>query len=303
MSKTSPNYRVLLPLLFVVGGGIATIFHNYPGLFSEAHSTTNILVEQSKAPNIYLITEPNTPEICYRSDRRKATMRRSDLKRGGTLGICRKIESSGPSKWFFASEKESFSLIPINEIADLTYPHAYRQVRKLHKWYLPKIGWVNLFVNRLYVGAYLKIDLSKLKGFEFWQIDGEKLYTFDNSIMNGGERFFEYLSDKKIKKISIPAEVKMLLSIRPSVMAISGSNELLELPLPYSLAQFNPELVAKKSEVLSSLLNDYSKIEMNHSLLTVKLKKYAEKIEKLLSTHLTRYPNISPKAPGTWGEK
>jgi len=130
----------------------------------------------------------------YLVDRRDSTIRRSRNKMPGKMREAYSFggdpETGELAYWLLVeAEYATVLFIPVNEVEDCTYPYIYGFARKeFDKLDLPEVEWTQLFVNRIYSGLYLKVELPEdptgsegRKGprREILSVDGNRLALVD----------------------------------------------------------------------------------------------------------------------------
>ena len=134
---------------------------------SSISRLSNLDIEEGGFPNVYITLSKTEPNRGYVGDRRDSTIRRADEKQPGRkwslLNIADPSGNSERKIWLTQSKREgkgTFFYLPVDQISDWTYPFFYRFVRKYEpELQLPKAGWVQLFVNRIYQGLYLRVAM------------------------------------------------------------------------------------------------------------------------------------------------
>lgn len=135
--------------------------------YSPLSRLSNLDVREGGFPNVYITLSKTEPNRGYVGDRRDSTIRRNDRKQPGRKWNLRNIpDVSGRSErdiWFTQSKRKgkgTLFYIPVEQISDWTYPFFYRFVRRHDpQLELPKVSWVQLYVNRIYAGFHLRVAM------------------------------------------------------------------------------------------------------------------------------------------------
>jgi hypothetical protein len=134
---------------------------------TRARRMANLAVEQPGFPDTYIMFSKSEPDRCYVVNRRGSTMRRWDRKQPGRKWNYVQIPAGSTGSrldtWLVRSKREgkgTVFFVPVEDIQDWAYPFFYGFVRA-HRTELdlPRVAWTQLFVNRLYGGLYLRVDL------------------------------------------------------------------------------------------------------------------------------------------------
>lgn len=171
---------------------------------SPLRRMSNLDFEKSGLAPTYLMSSRSRAGRCRMLDRRESTMRRGDERIGGSSARCDRIpqRDAGPNAstsdaspaagWIVHAggarpgrAQETTLFIPIYAVGDWTFPYFYEFVRKREESLaLPRIAWTQLFVDRLYAGLHLRVELPvrlARKGV------GEDSYQDTDTSGNGGQ--------------------------------------------------------------------------------------------------------------------
>ena len=130
----------------------------------SAGRVANLDVTHSRLPEAYLMHHRTEPHMGYLVDRRSSTMRRD---RAGQAGRKRRIERvpSGLTDvrdtWLLRSRLlGTVLLVPVEALRDWSTPYVHAWLRQqFPRAALPEVFWVQLHVDRVYQGVYLKASL------------------------------------------------------------------------------------------------------------------------------------------------
>jgi hypothetical protein len=141
----------------------AVVLVRVAGGRSDASRLTDLDVGSSEIPSLYVRLDERQPGRCYITDRQGSTTRRSDDPRAGRPGelVRGEVEPGSLDPWMIRSKREgTFLLVPAFDVYDWAFPYAYRFARdRRQAEELPSVEWVRLYLNRIYQGVYLKIEL------------------------------------------------------------------------------------------------------------------------------------------------
>lgn len=151
----------------------------------------------------FLMTSKSGENKCYLVDRHDSTIRRSSAKIPGdswNINISPGDKNpKNPSGMLLTDKKKgTIVFIPVQDIKNPAYPYASEFVRKkLKDKNIPKLEWNQVYINRIYSGLYLKMELpsdpTKKRGRpgprrEFLSVKGNEL-TLVNTLFNPDSRF------------------------------------------------------------------------------------------------------------------
>lgn len=168
-SETRPlpgrlSIRRLLPSAFAVLFALVAVPAAYH--LSSAGRLSNLTVD-SAFPDAYIMTSKGEPGRCYLVDRRSSTMRRDDASMPGRMQNCASFGPDAGSAiapcWAVWSKRRGTVLfVPVERVPDWSYPFLYQHVRESFEIpHLPPVSWVDLYVNRVYQGLFLRMPLPR----------------------------------------------------------------------------------------------------------------------------------------------
>lgn len=132
---------------------------------SPLQRLSNTDLKRTGIPDSYLVLNKTDPTRGLLVNRRDATVRRSQKGLpGATLRVERfAFPGSTPDHWLLRSKKEGvILLVPLESVQDPLFPFLYGFVRDEEPdLELPRAGWTQLFVNRVYAGLYLRCELPR----------------------------------------------------------------------------------------------------------------------------------------------
>ncbi len=244
-------------LLIVVSALLATGLVFFTGRFSTARRLSNLGLEIEGIPDAYLMISKSLEQRGYLVDRRDSTVRRS---RVGLPGKRWNLERFGaPDHWLLRSKQAgTIFFVPVDEVPDLSYPFYYGFVRsELEESGLPLVTWTQLYVNRVYSGLYLRVELPvdprKKDGRagllrELLMVRGDRMALVDTRFNRDGRLYAECVSNGIFPElVPPPPAVLWLAGLDPSpettfLLSNAEPFELTLLPLPVSLADLYEKL-------------------------------------------------------------
>ncbi|NUQ33378.1 MAG: hypothetical protein HUU29_00360 [Planctomycetaceae bacterium] len=179
--STARIAKVALALLLAAGLSAYASANSPLGRLSNLDLSIGDIPDPSTGnfPHTYIEFSKTTPGSCIFGNRKLAISRRSDLPanqarwRYGTFG------NPETPHWLLRSKKDGFALFtPVADVSDFVYPFLYGKVREAcPELHLPECDWTQLFVNRMYVGLYLKTFFEiepgrRAKNYELLDIEG-----------------------------------------------------------------------------------------------------------------------------------
>jgi len=141
---------------------------------SPLRRMSNLDFEASGLPQTYLAPSRSRPDRCRLLDRRESTMRRADVREAGPRARCERFRAGdgvamgGSEAWPMdgwvvvprSPGRGTILFVPIYAVDDITYPYFNEFVRAREPSLdLPRMRFTLLFVDRLYTGLFLQIDL------------------------------------------------------------------------------------------------------------------------------------------------
>ena len=268
------DWTKLWPAALALGLVIAWFALTEPG--SRSQRLTNLDVGAAGFPSTYLLASKSDPSRCFVLRRRDATLRRSDAKQPGRRWRCLRLPSvsgeAGAETWLVRSKrlgKGTALFVAAIDVSDWTYPFLYRFVRERRgELGLPRVGWTQLFVDRLYRGLYLRVDLPfdkrKRDGGsgilrELLTVQGTQLAAVNTRLEPARTLYEGAVADGVFPRLAPPASALAWLARRAPtagttfVLSHVEPHELSLLPLPVSL----PELFARAwQEPIPRFLDD-----------------------------------------------
>lgn len=151
----------------------------------------------------YIMTSKSDSGKCYLVDRRDSTIRRSGTNIPGDSWELNLVPGSANPKnpdsiLLISKKKGTIFFVPPSKISNPAYPYSSEFVRKkLKDPDIPKLQWNQVYINRIYSGLYLKVELpsdpTKKKGRkgsrrELLSVKGNHL-TLVNTLFNPDSRF------------------------------------------------------------------------------------------------------------------
>jgi hypothetical protein len=132
---------------------------------SPLDRSTTLDLARTGLRDTYLMSSKTSPGRCYLVNRREATVRRSDPDVQGWMRWCDRFDDQGPrpASWLLRSKRKgTVFLVPVEQVPDWSYPFLYAQVDALHPDLdLGAVEWTQLFLDRVYQGLYLRVDLPR----------------------------------------------------------------------------------------------------------------------------------------------
>lgn len=223
------------------------------GQASRNQKIANIQLEKDCFKDIYIMRSKTEANRCYLSDRRNSTIRRSRSNIPGSdreLISAEKINSNGSANlWLLRSKKYgTVFFIPVEKATDWRYPFLYRFIAEESGYKnidLPKVEWNQLFVDRIYAGLFLRVELpydpKKKEGRtgelrEILSVDGPKMTAVDSRFNMNWPLYSSCVSDGIIPVLATQSEpLAWLAANRPTREAIyilSGKPPFAVSPLP-----------------------------------------------------------------------
>ncbi|MCZ6682131.1 MAG: hypothetical protein O7B26_03040 [Planctomycetota bacterium] len=248
------HVRLFWPALVAVAAAIGLVAFGYSR--SPAQRMSNLDLDVDGVPDTYIMFSKSEPGRCYVANRRSATMRRSDNRQPGRKWRYMRFDGSpdkpGPWNWLvYSKRKGTVFFVPVDEVEDWTYPFLYRNVRdQFGELNLPKAGWTQLFVNRIYEGLYLRValpfDLRKKDGGsgilrELLAVSGERLSKVDTRFDDACQLYVECVARGHFPELSPPGPILAWLArrcpTRETTVLLSNAepNGVSLLPLPVSI--------------------------------------------------------------------
>lgn len=255
-------------LALVAATGIVALVE--PG--SRASRVTNLDLGASGFGDTYILLHRSEPGRCYVSDRRDATMRRSDTNQPGRKWDCERFGGErnplDSDTWLVQSKlkgKGTIFFVPVYDLVDWSYPLLYEFVRERRtRLELPAVTLTQLFVNRIYEGLYLRValpfDLRKKDGGsgvlrEILSVSNGQLQIVNSRFEPARTLYAEDVAEGRFPALSKPDPALAWLAARCPVPGLSfllsnrEPQELTLLPLPLWL----PSLYeARRGRSLSS---------------------------------------------------
>jgi len=201
-------------------------------------------------------------------DRGQTTLKRGELpSTAPRWSFVRTEENSEPPyTWLARSEaRGSTFFVPVTRISDWSYPYLYRVVRQRRKGLeLPRVEWVNVFLDRIYQGLYLRValpydridaDATETRRRELLLIRGEEVMRVDTWFEPPDERYGELFSDEALPELEPPAPSLSWLSDRllpdasTVLVAATSPYEAKLLPLPIPLETLYAEVHGRRPEL------------------------------------------------------
>ncbi len=242
-------------LLLAVTGLAATALLLFTGRDTAARRLPNLELSAAGIPDSYLMLSKGPAERGYLVDRRDSTIRRSRANYPGKRWNVERFagSSTGPEHWLLRSKRfGTVFFVPVEEVPDLDYPFFYGFVRgQLEDHELPSVGWTQLFVNRVYSGLYLRVDLPvdprKKDGRsgllrELLMVRGDRMTLVDTRFNSDGRLYAECVSNGVFPELREPPPALSWLARRAGTAETTfllNSAEPFDvtlLPLPVSLA-------------------------------------------------------------------
>ena len=206
-------------------------------------------------PESYLMFSKSRPNRGYLVDRRDSTIRRGRRNLRGEaweVETARNPRGDVPTRWLLRSESgRTVFAVPVSLIDDWDYPFAYRFVAEEFKELgLPEVKWTQWYVNRVYHGLYLLVELpfDPTKGDEgekvrreVCSVRGNRMMVVDTAFRAETRLYAECIENGIFPQLSRPsAALAWLDSRRPTAERmflldryVQGGVSL--LPLPVSL--------------------------------------------------------------------
>ena len=149
------------PAFLALASSLGLVIWMYPA--SRALRVSNLDTGASTFAETYLMFDRTEAGKGYVVDRRDSTMRRADDRQPGRKWRIERIPGPNGERWLTRSKRKgkgTVFYVPVEDVADWTYPFLYDFVRKAQpELELPRISWTQLHVDRLYAGLYLRVAL------------------------------------------------------------------------------------------------------------------------------------------------
>lgn len=222
-------------------------------------------------PESFLMLSKTRENRGYLVDRSAATVRRGDQKPGGRMWNTVRFNggAGGPDSWFVQSKTSgSTFLITVEDVHDWTCPFFYGFVRReLPDLDLADVYWTQLFVNRVYSGLYLKVELPvdprKRDGGsgirrEIMEARDDRLWIVDTRLDPETRLFHDLVAAGTFPSPGQPSAVTAWLGDR---CAVGGRTLLLDnaepwqvssLPLPVSIVELYERMYGRPLEPVRS---------------------------------------------------
>lgn len=232
---------------------------------SRGRRLANLDLTGSGIGDTFLMLSRSHADRCRLADRRESTLRRSDPRQPGQSWECLRLsarDGGGQAHpWLVRSKRRGRGtalFVPVRDVRDWTYPFLYGFVREhREELELPAVAWTQLFVNRLYQGLYLRVnlpfDLRRKDGGsgvlrELLTVRDGRLTAVDTRFNAAGSLYAAVLEAGSFPEpVPPPAELAWLAQRCPTpgttfLMSNVAPHALSLLPLPVSL----PDLYAAK---------------------------------------------------------
>ena len=232
---------------------------------SRLRRSSDLDLSRSGLPETFLMFSRTQQDRCRVVGRQDANLRRSDEREPGRSWDCVRIPggvaSGREDSWLVQSKRKgkgTVFFVPVYAVDDWTYPFLYDFVRQQREALeLPRLEWTQLFVDRLYRGLYLRVDLPFDPGRkdggsgvlrELLSIRRDRVSVLDTRFAEAGELFVTLAEAGTLPGAPpSPAELAWLAALAPAgattfVLSNRWPHELSLLPLAISL----PELYARK---------------------------------------------------------
>ncbi len=216
---------------------------------------TNLNLANELIPDTYILMSKSRPDRCHVLSRRQATTRRYNANQPGRTWSCVRFGEARDHWFVHHKAKGAEFFIPLERVEDWTYPFLYTYMREQYPEFdLPSLFWTQLFVDRIYRGLYLSMelpfDLRKRDGGsgilrELLVVDGDQLTRFDTRFNPAARLFIDLIADGKFPELApVPSPLAWLAERCPTAeLTLLLSNEpphsVSLLPLPVTLTSLH----------------------------------------------------------------
>jgi hypothetical protein len=224
---------------------------------SRSQRLTNLRLDQVGFPTKYVVFDKADRKRCFVVNRREATMRRSDDRQPGSKWHCRSfVGESGSRAWFLQSKRigaGTIFVIPAVDVQDWSYPFLYDFVRQRRpELDLPEVRWVQLYMDRVFQGLYLWVELPfdkrKRDGGsgvlrELIVVRGNSSFVVNTRFMEARNLYVTAVADGKFPTLNPPSsEIAWLARHVPTpettlLMSNVSPFDLSLIPYPVALGQ------------------------------------------------------------------
>ncbi len=240
----------------------------------KAERLANLDVTGAGVSALYIQMDPRIPGKCYATDRQGSTLRRSDDPAARVpwefLRGTDTPDTGGLAHWLLRSKAHgAYLLVPVFAVRDWTYPY-FHEFARAHgaNADLPKVRWVRLFVNRIYNGLYLRVDLpsdppgrARAGGLtrELLMVSGARMGCTDNRLSSPCTVYPALVADGKFPAPLPPSDrIRWLLSLSDvdeSLLVLEPAEPygVTCMPVPVSLRE---EYRLIMGEALPTVLDD-----------------------------------------------
>ena len=205
-------------LVALLGLGVA-IFASRQGVGRMSN-----LALPGQFPEVYVQFKVGDASRCLVTDRAGSTARRSDDDLQPARWNCRASGPQGEALLALDGARASFLFVPYEKVVDPVFPFLYEDVRRdPSEPALPRLRWVQLFVNRIYRGFFLQATLPTKDFFEEKQLGelemlvvaGDELYCFDRKLRGLCPIYSGLVAESKFPQPAWPAGARELAALLP----------------------------------------------------------------------------------------
>ena len=254
MAKTL--LKKFLPTIIGLAAAVSLVMVG--GIVSKNQRLTNVQFEKYCFKDIYIMRSKSEANRGYLTGRRDSTIRRSRSNFPGStreLIAAEKEKSPGSANlWLLKSKKYgTVFFIPVEKVPDWRYPFLYHFIVEESGYKnidLPKVEWNQLFIDRIYAGLYLRMELpfdpTKKNGRtaplrEILSVSDTEMTAVDSRFNMNWDVYSSCISNGIFPELANQSEpVAWLAANRPTEEAIYILNgkepfNVSPLPLPVSI--------------------------------------------------------------------
>ncbi len=243
---------LLAPLVAV---GLALILALLVAPTRSAGRVANLSVTSSLLPHAYVMRHRSESDMGYLVERRSSTLRRD---RAGQAGRKRRVEkvpanvADVRATWLLRSRLlGTVIFVPVEAVPDWSLPYVHAWLRdEMPGAYLPEVRWVQLHIDRVYQGVYLKValpvDLRKKEGGSgnlqsILETDGRRVSRLNTRFEDAPGGFMEELAAGPVPIPRLPLPVIAWLAamynlpVKTFIMTAERPRGLYIMPLPVAL--------------------------------------------------------------------